>query len=138
MAWTFILNFPQFFCFKNWCKITSRKKKVPWYWRWCRHARARGSNFCIFWAQNEIFSKSSFYAKLFSDPKYSFSLYQQYFFAVSIYLMVRFCSFLEVPRGGHICVRNKENTSPNIHKHISNHLFVVFQKNILAKIPRPL
>merc|ERR1712073_275549 len=26
MALTFFLNFPQFFRFKNWCKITSRKK----------------------------------------------------------------------------------------------------------------
>merc|ERR1712079_183193 len=26
MAWTFFLNFPQFFRLKNWCKITSRKK----------------------------------------------------------------------------------------------------------------
>ena len=27
MAWTFLPNTAQFFRFKNWCKITSRKKK---------------------------------------------------------------------------------------------------------------
>ena len=32
MACTFLPNSAQFFCFKNWCKITSQKK-VPWHRR---------------------------------------------------------------------------------------------------------
>ena len=66
--------------FKNWCKITSRKKssltsalvlaslgvKLPFL-----------SKKCIFRAENDIFSKSSFYTKMFSDPKYSFSVCQK-------------------------------------------------------------
>ena len=76
MAWTFFLNFPQFFRFKNWCKFTTRKKSS------LTSAQARAgqgiklpflSKKCIFRAENDIFSKSSFYTKMFSDPKYSMS-----------------------------------------------------------------
>ena len=38
---------------------------------------------CIFRAENDIFSKSSFYTNMFSDPKYSFSVCQKYFFVIS-------------------------------------------------------
>ena len=86
IAWTFLLKSALFFCFKNRCKITSRKKnsltsalsyaeqvvKLPLF-----------SNKCIFRAEKCIFSKSSFYTKMFSDPKYSFSVCQKYFFVIS-------------------------------------------------------
>ena len=35
---------------------------------------------CIFRAEKGFFSKSSFYTKMFSDPKYSFSVCQKKFF----------------------------------------------------------
>ena len=38
---------------------------------------------CIFRTENGIFLKSSFYKKMFSDPKYSFPVCQKYFFSVS-------------------------------------------------------
>ena len=38
---------------------------------------------CIFRAEKGIFSKSSFYTKMFSDQKYSFSVGQKYFFVIS-------------------------------------------------------
>ena len=86
MAWTILPRSAHFFRFKNWCKITSRKKssltlarsyaeqvvELPFF-----------SKKCIFWAEKGIFSKSSFYTKMFSDPKYSFSVCQKYFFAFS-------------------------------------------------------
>ena len=80
MAWTIFLNFPQFFRLKNWCKITSRKESS------LNPARARAgqgvkllflSKKCIFRAKKGIFSKSSFYTKIFSDPKYTFSVSQK-------------------------------------------------------------
>ena len=37
---------------------------------------------CIFRAENDIFSKSSFYAKMISDPQYSFSVSQKHFFVI--------------------------------------------------------
>ena len=37
---------------------------------------------CIFRAEKGIFSKSSFYTKMFSDPKYSFSVCQKNFFLI--------------------------------------------------------
>ena len=64
MAWTFFLNFPQFFHLKKWCKITFKKKSF------LTLARARAgqgvklpffSKKCIFRAEKGIFSKSSFY-----------------------------------------------------------------------------
>ena len=80
MARTFFLNFPQFFRFKNLYKITSRKKssltlalvlaslgvKLPFL-----------SKKCIFRAEKGIFSKSSFYTKMISDPKYNFLVRQK-------------------------------------------------------------
>ena len=86
MAWTFLPNTAQFFRFKNWCKITSRKissltsslscaeqvVKLPFF-----------SKKCVFRAEKGIISKSSFYTKMFSDPKHSFSVCQKYFFVVS-------------------------------------------------------
>ena len=80
MACTFLPNSAQFFRFKNRCKITSRKKssltsalvlaslgvKLPFL-----------SKKCIFWAEKGIFSKSSFYTKMFSDPKYSLLVCQK-------------------------------------------------------------
>merc|ERR1712218_604212 len=86
MAWTFLPNTAQFFLLKNWCKITSRKKSF------LTSKRARAgqgvklpflSKKCIFWAEKGIFSKRSFYTKMFSDPKYSLSVCQKYFFVVS-------------------------------------------------------
>ena len=83
MAWTFLLNSALFFRFKNWCKITSWKKSS------LTSARSRVvqwvklpflSKKCIFRAEKGIFSKSSFYSKMFSDPKYSFSVCQKKFF----------------------------------------------------------
>ena len=80
MAWTFLLNSAQFFRFKNWCKITSQKKSS------LTSALARTgqgvklpflSKKCIFLAEKGIFSKSSFYTKMFSDPKYSFLVCQK-------------------------------------------------------------
>ena len=80
IAWTFFLNFPQFFRLKNLCKITSQKKsslttalshavqgvKLPFL-----------SKKCIFQAEKGIFSKSSFYTKMFRVPKYCFSVCQK-------------------------------------------------------------
>ena len=37
---------------------------------------------CIFRAEKGIFSKRSFYTKMFSNPKYNFSVHQKYFFVV--------------------------------------------------------
>ena len=37
---------------------------------------------CIFRAEKGIFSKSSFYSRMFSDPKYSFSVCQQEIFLI--------------------------------------------------------
>ena len=86
MAWTILLFNGIFYCFKNLCKITSRKKSSltsP-----LRRAppgvkRPFLSKKCIFRAENDIFSKSSFYTKMFSDQKYSFSVGQKYFFVIS-------------------------------------------------------
>ena len=86
MAWTFLLNSAQFFRFKNWCKITSRKKSSLTSARSCAEQVVKLPFFskkCIFRAEKGIFSKSSFYTKMFSDPKYSFSVCQKYFFSVS-------------------------------------------------------
>ena len=86
MAWTFLLKSAQLFRFKNWCKITFQKN-IPWHWR--GPGRSSGSNChfckkkCIFQAEKGIFSKRSFYTKMFSDPKYSLSVCQKYFFVVS-------------------------------------------------------
>ena len=77
MTWTFLLNSAQFFRFKNCCKITFQKKssltlalgctgqgvKIPFF-----------SKKCIFRAEKGIFSKSSFYTKMFRDTKYSLSV----------------------------------------------------------------
>ena len=86
MAWIFLLYSAIFFRFKNWCKITSRKKSSLTLALGCAGQGVKLpflSKKCIFWAENDIFSKSSFYTKMFSDPKYSFSVCQKYFFAVS-------------------------------------------------------
>ena len=86
MAWTFLLNSALFFRFKNWCKITSRKKSSLTLALGCAGQGVKLpflSKKCIFWAENDIFSKSSFYTKMFSDPKYSFSVCQKYFFVIS-------------------------------------------------------
>ena len=86
MAWTFILNLPQFFYFKNWCKIISQKKSSLTSALSCTEQVVKLpflSKNCIFRAENDIFSKSSFYTKLISDPKYSFSVGQKYFFLAS-------------------------------------------------------
>ena len=83
MAWTILPRSAHFFRFKNWCKITSQKKsfltsalscavqwvKLPFF-----------SKKCIFRAEKGIFSKSSFYTKMFSDPKYSISVCPKNFF----------------------------------------------------------
>ena len=85
MAWAILLYSAIFFRFKNWCKITFQKKssltsllaragqgvKLPFL-----------SKKCIFQAEKGIFSKSSFYTKMFSDPKYSFSVCQKFFFLI--------------------------------------------------------
>ena len=86
MAWTFLPSSAHFFCFKNWCKITSRKKSSLTSALGCAGQGVKLpflSKKCIFWAENDIFSKSSFYTKMFSDPKYSFSVCQKYFFVIS-------------------------------------------------------
>ena len=77
MAWTFLLKSAQFFRFKNLCKITSRKKSSLTSTRCCAVQVVKLtflSKKCIFRAEKGIFSKSSFYSKMFSDPKYSFSV----------------------------------------------------------------
>ena len=61
MVWTFLPSSAHFFHFKNWCKITSWKK----------------SSRAVQWVILPFFSKSSFYTKMFSDPKYSFSVCQK-------------------------------------------------------------
>ena len=86
MACTFLPNSAQFIRFKNWCKITSRKKSSLTSALGCAGQGVKLpflSQKGIFWAENDIFSKSSFYTKMFSDPKYSFSVCQKYFFTVS-------------------------------------------------------
>ena len=80
MAWTFLLNSALFFRFKNWYKIISRKKSSLTPVLGCAGQGVKLpflSKKCIFRAENDIFSKSSFYTKMFSDPKYSFSVYQK-------------------------------------------------------------
>ena len=77
MAWTFLPSSAHFFRLKNWCKITSRKKSSLTSARCCAVQVVKLtflSKKCIFRAEKGIFSKSSFYTKMFSDPKYSFSV----------------------------------------------------------------
>ena len=61
-------------------------KKVPWHLRCPVLSSESNCHFfskkCIFRAEKGIFSKSSFYTKTFSDPKYSFSVCKKYFFSV--------------------------------------------------------
>ena len=86
MAWTFLPRSARFFRFKNWCKITFQKKSSLTSALSCAEQVVKLPFFskkCIFRAEKGIFSKSSFYTKMFSDPKYSFSVCQKYFFAVS-------------------------------------------------------
>ena len=45
---------------------------------------------CISRAEKGIFSKRSFYTKLFNDPKYSFSVCHKYFFSVKKKLLYLF------------------------------------------------
>ena len=74
-----------FFRFKNWCKITSRKKSSLTLALCCAELGVKLPFFskkCFFRAEKCIFSKSSFYTKMFSGPKYSFSVRQKKFFAV--------------------------------------------------------
>ena len=75
-----------FFASKIGVKL-SPGKKVPWHWRWASLSRGPNCHFfqknAFFRVEKGIFSKSSFYTKMFSDPKYSFSVCQKYFFAVS-------------------------------------------------------
>ena len=59
-------------------------KKVPWHRRYGALRRAPAgvkrpflSKKCLFRAEKGIFSKSSFYTKMFSDPKYRFSVHQK-------------------------------------------------------------
>ena len=77
---------PTFFASKIGVKLPP-EKKVPWHRRWAALGRGSNCHFCqkkcIFRTENDIFSKSSFSTKMFSDPKYSFSVCQKYFFAVS-------------------------------------------------------
>ena len=83
MACTFLLYSAIFFRLKNWCKITSRKKSSLRSVRCCAVQVVKLtflSKKCIFRAEKGIFSKSSFYTKMFSDPKYNFSLCQKNFF----------------------------------------------------------
>ena len=80
MACTFLPNSAQFFRFKNWCKITSWKKSSLTSARSCAEQVVKLPFFskkCIFRAEKGIFSKSSFYTKMFSDPKYNFSVHQK-------------------------------------------------------------
>ena len=86
MAWKFLHISAHSFHFKNWCKITSRKKSSLTLARSCAEQEVKLpflSKKCIFRAEKGIFSKSSFYTKMFSDPKYRFSVCQKYFFSVS-------------------------------------------------------
>ena len=83
MACTFLLNSALFFRFKNWCKITSRKKSSLTSALGCTGQGVKLpflSKKCVFRAEKGIFSKSSFYTKMFSDPKYSFSVCPKIFF----------------------------------------------------------
>ena len=80
MARTFLPSSAHFFRFKNWCKITSRKKSSLTSARSCAEQWVKLpflSKKCIFRAEKGIFSKSSFYTKMFNDPKYSFSVSQK-------------------------------------------------------------
>ena len=80
MAWTILPRSAHFFRFKNWCKITSRKKSSLTSARSCAEQWVKLpflSKKCIFRAEKGIFSKSSFYTKMFNDPKYSFSVSQK-------------------------------------------------------------
>merc|ERR1719150_1481523 len=75
MAWTFLPSSAHFFRFKNWCKITSRKKSSLTSVLGCAGQGVKLpflSKKCIFRAEKGIFSKSSFYTKMISDPKYNF------------------------------------------------------------------
>merc|ERR1712155_397251 len=86
MAWTILPRSAHFFRFKNWYKITSRKKSSLTSALCCAVLAVKLPFFskkCIFRAEKGIFSKSLFYTKMFSDPKYSFSVCQKKFFAVS-------------------------------------------------------
>ena len=77
MPWTFLLNSAIFFRFKNWCKITSPKKSsLTLAWS-CAEQVVKlpfKKKKCFFRPEKGIFSISSFYTKMFSDPKYSFSV----------------------------------------------------------------
>ena len=80
MPWTFLPNTAQFFRFKNWCKITFQKKSSLTSALSCAEQVVKLPFFskkCIFRAEKGIFSKSSFYTKMFSDPKYNFSVHQK-------------------------------------------------------------
>ena len=54
-----------------------------------RHWPAQGvkltglSKKCVFWVENGIFLKSSFYTKMISNPEYNFSLGQKYLVVAS-------------------------------------------------------
>ena len=85
MAQTFFLNFPQFARFKNWCKITSWKKSSLTLALVLASLGVKLlflSKKCIFQAEKGIFSKSSFYTKMFRVPKYSFSVCQKKLFVI--------------------------------------------------------
>ena len=79
MAWTFLPNTAQFFASKIGVKLTPKIKffdidaelvvKLPFF-----------SEKCIFSGRKVIYLKSSLYTKMFSDPKYSSSVCQKYFF----------------------------------------------------------
>ena len=85
MVWTFLPSSAHFFHFKNWCKITSWKKS-PLTSALVLASLGVKLSFlskkCIFRAEKVIFSKSSFYAKKISDPKYNFWVRQKRFFVV--------------------------------------------------------
>ena len=85
MACTFLLNSALFFRFKNWCKITSREKSSLTSARCCAVQGVKLPFFpkkCIFRTEKGIFSKSSYYTKMFSDPKYNFSVCQKKFYLI--------------------------------------------------------
>ena len=85
MAWTFLPRSAHFFRFKNWCKITFQKKSSLTSALSCAEQVVKLPFFskkCIFRAEKGIFSKSSFYTKMFSDPKYSFLVCQKEFFLI--------------------------------------------------------
>ena len=96
MAWTFLPSSAHFFRFKNWCKITSRKKSSLTSALVLASLGVKLSFLskkCIFRAEKVIFSKSSFYTKIISDPEYNFSLGQKYLvvasFKVSIFHQIQ-------------------------------------------------